>query len=230
MILPTRSSLLEDVQGLLVRTYRIRSDLGGVGRFVIGDRGYHCFYHEVRTATVPSSGEEPRAKTLIRETEEGVRACIYYPDELIRCLEEHPPQRGLREANIDAFATLVEELDHLLCIADRAAQGRPLTLFELELHANVSKHLVLSRFLAGTGRAGLGSRKRRWLRHHLFGEGAYCDEDEEARRRYRDASRWGVRFLDALERQTARDRINTLRHFHHTHASGKLDLIQRIAA
>ena len=226
----TAPSLLEDVQRLLVRTYKMRSVVSGLGRFVIGDRAYRRLYREVRAAAIPSSGPEPRAKTLIRETDEGVRACIYYPDELIRCLEEHPPQHGLREANVDAFATLVEELDHLLCIADRAAQGRPLSLFELELHANVSKHLVLSRFLAGAGRAGLGSRKRQWLRYHLFGEGTYSDEDEESRRRYRDAARWAVRFLDALGTLSVGKRIEALRHFHHAHVSGKMDLIHRVAA
>ena len=89
------------------------------------------------------------ARTLVRETDEGLRASIYYPDRLIRVLEQHPPQHGLCDANVDAFATLVEELDHFLMIVARARSGRPLTLFELELHANVSKHLVLSRFLAG---------------------------------------------------------------------------------
>ena len=74
--------------------------------------------------TAPSSPARRRAagaRTLVRETREGLRACIYYPDGMIRRLELFPPQRGLGDENVDAFADLVEELDHLLLLAERSA-------------------------------------------------------------------------------------------------------------
>ena len=39
-------SLLEQVQGLLERTYAVAGALPDVGRFVIGDVGYRRFYTE----------------------------------------------------------------------------------------------------------------------------------------------------------------------------------------
>jgi hypothetical protein len=224
-------SLLETVQTLLERTYRMQTGLVEVGRFVIGDAGYRRLYRELGTAgsagTIPSGGVG--AKTLVRETPEGIRACIYYPDDLIRCLESHPPQNGLRDANVEAFAALVEELDHLLCIAERARIDRPLTLFELELHADVSKDLVLARFLSGPGRP-LDERHRVWLRYQLFHKGTFRDDDEATQSRYRDAARWALRLLEALPRLPRGGRIELLRRFHAAAAPAKLELIGDLAA
>jgi hypothetical protein len=224
------SSLLELTQGLLERTYGMPRVVADVGRYVIGDHGYRRFYAGVPQVTVPSSqAGETAARTLVRETDEGLRVCVYYPNALIRSLELHPPQRGLRDDNVDAFGVLVEELDHLLCLADRAEAARPVSLFELELHANVSKHLVLSRFLAGTRRR-IGSHDKAWLRYHLFLKGAFAEREPGLGERYRDAVRWALRFLDGLERLAVPARIETLRGFHRAGANGKLQLIGGLAS
>jgi hypothetical protein len=165
----------------------------------------------------------------VREGPEGLRACIYYPDELIATLEAHPPQSGLDDRNVSEFAVLVEELDHLLCIADRARDRRPLSRFELEMHANVSKHLVLARFLAGS-RSRLDPRGKAWLRWHLFHKADWSDGDPEVRQRYVDAARWGMRFLDAMEALRPQERLRALRSFHEASASSKLRLIETLRA
>lgn len=225
-----RVSLLVLVQGLLERTYHMHSGIEDPGRFVIGDRGYRLFYAARRQAPARDvrSAQPLGAKTLVREGDDGTRACIYYPDRMIRQLERFPPQRGLREVNVDAFATLVEELDHLLLLAERSLADRSLTLFEMELHANVSKHLVLTRFLAGH-RPRLGQARRRWLRHHLFEKVRYCEEDPAVSQRYRDAARWAVRLIDGLPELAPPSRIDTLRRFHRASTEGKIDLIRRVA-
>ncbi len=221
----TGRSLAEVVQGLLVRTYRIRVALPELGRFIVGDEGYRILYGGSDAAEAAAALDAGRgARTLVRETAEGVRLSVYLPDALVRRLEDHPPQRGLREANVDAFATLVEELDHLLCIAERAGEGRPVSLFELELHANVSKYLVLARFLAGPT-CPLRPRERAWLGWHLFEKGTYCDRDPEVRVRYREAARWAVRFLRAVEGYAFEERVAALRRFHEASAPRKLELI-----
>lgn len=224
---PTRPTLLDAVRGLLERTYAARAPLGDLAPFVIGDEGYRRLYGG-GSPTSAAGSPGTLARTLVRETGDGVRACIYYPDALIARLEAHPPWRGVDDDNVEAFATLVEELDHLLCIAERAAEGRACSLLELELHANVSKFLVLSRFLAG-GRPGAGERL--WLRRHLFDGGTFSDPEASVRERYRDAARWAVRFLDALDTVRGREeRLRTLRRFHGAGAAGKLEMIRAMAA
>jgi hypothetical protein len=223
-------SLLDSVQGLLERTYRIRSGVVEIGRFVIGDAGYRTLYREGTSESVGTDpgGDGEGARTLVRETREGLRACIYYPDAMIRRLETHPPNHGLTDDNVDAFAVFVEEADHLLCIAERARDGRPVTLFELELHANVSKHLVLARFLAGSS-SRLDARRRAWLRYHLFYKGAHSDADTSVRARYTDAARWAVRFLDSTSGLRRPARLEVLRGFHAASVHRKLELITRLA-
>jgi hypothetical protein len=219
-----RPSLVETLQGLLERTYRMRTGLSDVGRFFVGDIGYRQFYGFGQTHV---AGDGAGSKTLVRETTEGVRASVYLPDTLIDRLERHPPQYGLGQENVDAFATLVEELDHLLLIAERARTQRPVSLLELELHANVSKHLVLSRFLAGGSRR-LSERRRLWLRHHLFEKASYCDRDPDVRERYRQAARWAVKLIDALPGRSVAGRLGLLRRFHREDTSGKMRLINGV--
>ena len=229
-------SLLEQVQRLLERTYRMRSGIVDPGSFVIGDRGLRALYGArpggaapVAASSAEGTPEDCGARLLVRDGGDGLRACVYYPDGLIARLERFPPSRGVGDENVDEFAVLVEELDHLLLLGERALMERPLSVFEMELHANVSKHLVLSRYLAGpAGR--LSPRHRRWLRFHLFDKVRYCDEDPEVRERYVDARLWAVRLLDALPALAVEPRIAVLRRFHRANGGGKVDLIRELEA
>ena len=217
-------SLLQAVQGLLERTYGMPAG-PDAARFVIGDSGYRKFYVEVRTGN-PEVG----ARTLVREMGDTVRAAIYYPDRMIARLEAHPPHRGLGDANVDAFAALVEELDHLLCIGEAVALQRPVSLLELELHANVSKTLVLARYPAGAEARPLDAARRTWLRYHLFHKGEWAGETAGEGERYREAARLALRFLDALERCRPAARLRMLRQFHAAAGQGKRELLDRLEA
>lgn len=220
------TALLESVRSALERTYRMRPGIGDLAPFVIGDEGFRRFY-DGATAAGSAGGEG--ARTLVRETQDGVRACIYYPDALIRHLEANPPQRGVADRNVDAFAVLVEELDHLLVIAERAREARPASLVELELHADVSKYVVLRRFVPAADRRAREARGH-WLRYHLFHKAEWCDPDPAVRDRYRDAARWALRFLDGWERCRAEHRLDLLRRFHAATLQAKLRLIDSLAA
>ena len=221
----TRPSLLEQLHGLIERTYGIDSGLEDLGRFVVGNAGYRRFYAG-REALTSVDSMPDTARTMVRLTSGALRACIYYPDELIETLERHPPQGGLSDSNVDAFATLVEELDHLLLLVWRERQQRPVSLFELELQANVTKHLVLSRFLAA-GRERIDDSERAWLRHHLFDKHEFEDDLPAVAERYREATRIGVRFIDRLP-VAPRERLATLRRFHDAGVDGKLELIEAL--
>jgi hypothetical protein len=171
-------SLLEQLQGLIERTYELSTGIDDIGAFVIGDEGLRALYGDTplagkvsesqaaqdllalrlepgRTAVIPTSGavlEAPphplTARTLVRQEGEGLRLTLYYPDALVEHLENHPPLRALDERNVDAFAVFVEELDHLLHIAHRQRAGVSITLLELEWQANVTKAEVVRHLLA----------------------------------------------------------------------------------
>ena len=213
-------SLLRTVHGLLTRTYALSARLDAIERYVIGDAGLAVLYDGAGAPTVGSAGGDG-ARLLLRECDGSLRACVYFPDALIEHLECQPPQRGLHADNVDAFAVFVEEIDHLLVAAERASAGRGISLLELELHANVSKYLVLGRFLAGSARH-LAAGRRAWLRHHLFEKPVYSDPDEEVRGRYAAATRHAARFLATLDGMRPERRLERLRRFHRLDLGGKL--------
>ena len=216
-----QESLLVALHGVLRRTYDLRAPLFPIGSYVIGDAGLRLLYPNGEHAVRSESGAG--ARLLVRDTGAGVRACIYYPDAMIRHLEQRPPQRRLDANNVDAFAVLVEELDHLLVTAERAHAGRGVSLLELEVQASVSKDLVLSRFLARGGRH-LDSGRREWLRSHLFHARTYCDDDPEVRGRYEAASRLALKFLRSLEARPRARRVEILRRFHRASLAGKTEM------
>ena len=224
-----RASLIETVQRLLERTYAMERGVESIAPFVIGDYGYRLLYADSEQLDSVESTDGQGARTLVRETEDGVRACIYFPDEMIRTLERYPPQKGLGDRNVDPFAVLVEEVDHLLCIAERVRQSRPVSMFELELHANVSKYLVLSRFLAAR-RPRLGPRRRLWLDYHLFRKHRFREPDSVVRTRYRDAGRLARRFVQRLRGVPSHCRADALRGFHKADVPRKLEMIERLGS
>lgn len=137
---------------------------------------------------------------MVRETGDALRVSLYYPDSLVRHLERFNPLAGIGDLNIDEFAALVEELDHLLTLAARAAERRPVSLLELEHHANVTKYLVVLHLLGKqTGRRRVSEEHRIWVKHHLFGK--FSTDPGEAAERYRRAADLAgryVRYLDSM--------------------------------
>jgi hypothetical protein len=200
---PVSAPLLPILQALIERSYGMPRLVGDAGHFLIGDTGYRFLYGGKR---MPDERGGWPARLLVRSGDSGLRAALYYPDALVRHLERHDPRLGIGDENIDAFAALVEELDHLLTLASRAADGRGVSLLELEHHANVTKYLLVMHFLGRlTGRRRVSEFHRMWARHHLFER--YASGPGEDAGRYLEAARLAgryVRILDGLPVDTRR--------------------------
>jgi hypothetical protein len=215
-------SLLEQMQGLIERTYDLSTGIEDIGAFVIGDEGLRELYSGEKILRHPEpviaseATQDPAraARMLAREEDGQLRLTLYYPDTLIEHLEAHHPLRGLDEGNIDAFAVFVEELDHLLHIAHRMRSGQEMTLLELEWQANVTKALVTRHLLARRiAPRPLGEAEEHWMRFHLFEKLEFAGDDPEIVARYREASRLALRTLAALDPLGPAARLTELRAF-----------------
>jgi len=191
-------SLVESLKRIIERTYGIPPVIPDIVPYLIGDGGYRVLYGA-------AGASEGRASSLVRDSSGVIRAAVYYPDALIQHLERHDPAAGLGDINIEAFAALVEEVDHLLVVAHHASERRPVSRLELEHHAGVTKYLVVLHFL------GRQMRRRRlpetlkiWARHHLF-ERHEQGGGEDAER-YRTAAHWARRYVGWLEGLAPQDR------------------------
>jgi hypothetical protein len=221
--------LLQVLQGIIERTFGMPRVLGDAGHYLVGDTGLRTFYgHIAPDRERPSIVHRAGARVLVRERDGDQRLAVYYPDALVRHLEIHDPRRGIDDGNIDAFAVLVEELDHLLVIASRTARGRPVALLELEIHAGVTKYLVVVHFLGRlVGRRRLSEFHRIWARHHLFGK--YVAGGDPDERRYQDAARLARRYVAWLESLPLARRRAELLDFDRRGLAEQVGWIERVA-
>ncbi len=230
----TDVSLLEKLQGIIERTYDLETGVRDIGRFVIGDEGYRRRYGRLDAAggIVSRVGSvSTGARTLVRESDGGLAVSIYYPDSMVACLERNDPTRRLDAANVDAFTVLVEELDHFLVIAERYRSGGEMSLMDLELHANVTKYLVMKLFVGKMRRARrLGARDAAWIRFHLFDKTDFAEPDPEVRARYRDATRLAARYVRAVDAMPPAGALAELRRFHRMGPAAKVAHILRAPA
>ena len=195
------------LKSIIERSYAMPPVIGDLAPFLIGDEGYAVLYGSGRDADAAMG-----ARVMVRETGDAVRLALYLPDVLVRHLEHFNPLSGLGDVNIDAFTIFIEELDHLLTIASRAAAGRPISLLELEHHANVTKYLVVLHFLGRQiGRSRLPEPLRLWARHHVFEK--YLDGPGEEEERYQKAARLARRHVRLLDSLTIEQRLTELRAF-----------------
>ena len=195
------------LKSIIERSYGMRPVIHDIGPFLIGDRGYEVLYGDGRHER--SSG----ARMMVRQELDSVRLAVYYPDALVRHLEHFNPLVGLGDVNIDEFSVLIEELDHLLTMAGRVAEGRPVSLLELEHHANLTKYLVVLHLLGRQiRRTRLPESLRLWARHHLFGK--YSEETNESAKRYREAAGLADRHARLLDGMTVPERRRELCAFH----------------
>ena len=228
----TSGSLLEGLQAVLERTYDLDTGVGEIGRYVIGDAGYRLLYDRPSregavTETVGSASLG--ARTMVRDQDGDLAVSIYLPDRLVECLEENDPRRGLDDRNVDAFAVLVEELDHFLVIAERYRTGGAMTLLDLELHANVTKYLVLKMFVGRMRRTSrLSAADAAWIRFHLFDKAGFAEPDPDVLARYQGASRLARKYVGWFDTLPVDRRPGELRRFHRLSPQSKIAQINSL--
>jgi hypothetical protein len=202
-----RHPLINELQRKIEKTYALDTGITNIEQYIIGDKGYKEFYAKEEIVTVVKS--HSGAKVLIRDAGDTLKVSIYYPDELIRELEDN------------------EELDHFLFIAQNYKQHRPFSLLELELQANVTKYLILKYFVALQNKSlKLSKFDKEYIRYHLFYKRKYDIEDASERKRYEDAGKFGMIYTKYIDLLSQEDRLRDLRQFSRMTCPSKIRHIQ----
>jgi hypothetical protein len=149
-----------------------------------------------------ATAREPRApeELLVRESEEGLELGLFLDEEVVHAAgatDPHDPRPLLTAAaSLPRLACAAEGVSHFVYLATRAAAGRPVSLLELEVQAEVDKFalLVLHLWRRGLRRSSPALRRRLYerVRYH-----AHLDDEELER--YRLANRLGGGYARWLE-------------------------------
>jgi hypothetical protein len=206
--------LLSKLQALLHEVYAL--DVGyEVDDFVTTDAD---FVH-----ALDSTGRPINEKLLIAEADGEAEVALYLERELLERLERHDPLTRLDADNLADFWSAFEGVSHFTYYAWNAELEKSVTLFELELQAEVDKFvatLVLLRRQDGLAPRGLHG----WL----FEQTTFDPRLEGAElERYRLANRYAGKYCRHLETALMRGSDEEgvqreLRHFYRLSQTSKL--------
>jgi len=223
------NSLLEELQRKIESTYAMDTGVEDVSKFIIGDKTYQNLYGNERIVTSINSSNT-NARVLIRQHTVPLRVSLYYPNWIIEKLEKYDPRFGVYDVNINEAAVFVEELDHLLLIAQNYKHGKPFSLLGLELHANITKYLVLSYFIANQmALPRLNSEFRDLLKRHLFEENQYVGISPQEIQRYSEANRLAWKYINFLEELGKETYIQEIRKFNKLMSAEMVSYVEKIA-
>src|SRR5687767_15925978 len=205
--------LLRKLESLLHELYAL--ELGyAVSDFLITDPEL--------ARTLDSGGRQVDEKLLIAEADGEADVALYLEGELLDRLGRRDPLTKLDGDNLADFWAALEGVSHFTYYAWNAARDKDVSLFELELQAEVDKFVTTAMLLREqTGREPSG------LHGWLFDSPSLAAElDDRERERYRRANRYAAKYCRRIEPALARDgeaaAQRELRHFYRLSQTSKL--------
>ena len=171
--------------------------------------------------SLDSGGRKVDEKLLIAEADGEADVALYLERELLDRLERHDPLTKLDGDNLADFWSALEGVSHFTYYAWNAARDKAVSLFELELQAEVDKFVTTTRLLREqTGRDPAG------LHGWLFDSATLANDLGPAEReRYRRANRYAAKYCRRLTPGLAGDEAacqRELRHFYRLSQTKKL--------
>lgn len=166
-------------------------------------------------------------KLLVCEQEDGLHLALYLDPTVIDVLSANDPIDSLNDGNLAAFWSALEGVSHFLYLAWNATHGRGISLFELELQAEVDK-FVAAVFLLARQR---DLRVPRQIHERLFASPVFDTQlDDSEQRRYRHANHFAGLYCGRLRRRYLQDRsaglMKDLRRFYRLTHRHKIEHIR----
>jgi hypothetical protein len=205
--------LVRKLEAMLHELYAL--DVGyAVSDFLITDAAL--------AGSLDAGGRKVDEKLLIAEADGEADVALYLERELLERLDRRDPLTKLDGDNLADFWSALEGVSHFTYYAWNAARDKTVSLFELELQAEVDKFVTTGMLLREqTGRDPSG------LHGWLFGSPTFDAElDEDERERYRRANRYAAKYcrrlLPTLAGDDERAAQRELRRFYRLSQTSKL--------
>jgi hypothetical protein len=161
-------------------------------------------------------------KLLIAEANGEADVALYLEQALLDRLAERDPLMRLDGENLADFWAALEGVSHFTYYAWNAARDKSVSLFELELQAEVDKFVTTRRLLREQN-----GREPGGLHGWLFDSPTLAAElDEEERERYQRANRYAAKYCRRLSLALAAEHAaavqRELRHFYRLTQASKV--------
>lgn len=181
---------LQTLQHRLQRIYEIDTHYD-VEEFVISDPALaQQLDSSPRTRQLPE-------KLLVHQHAEGLDVSLFLHEDLLHKLRHDNPSQTLHHGNLADFCTVTEGISHFIYLIWNAHHERSITLFELELQAEVDKYVLAAALLAEQ----LGGTLPYNLPHVLFDRPRFDHQlDHDEYRRYRLANAYARHYCHNLHR------------------------------
>ncbi|MEM6999035.1 MAG: hypothetical protein AAF419_04270 [Pseudomonadota bacterium] len=171
-----------------------------------------------------------REQLLIAERHDGLDISIYISKEVMQMYEQASPEQLLHNGSFDEFCLTLEGVSHFIYLIWNASRDRHVTLFEMELQAEIDKFIFLHAMNRKTDMKYVSDNIGNWLfdQHQLI---ANLSQDEKER--YERANYYAGKYCLRLKRQYQlaelnNDLLNELRRFYRFGREEKLRYINKI--
>lgn len=183
--------LLRQMQSLLTRLYDAPVEHDAED-FLISDP------QRLREVVGDPCGPLSDEQVFVVQEDGAVRIGLFIDERVLKRLERQDPLSALDEDNLHDFCTALEGVSHFHYLIWSLARGRPVSLLELELQAEVDKYAtalaLITQQRAGAFPGALHAR--------MFNGVSFLPQlDEASRRRYQEANRHAARYCRSLDQR-----------------------------
>ena len=211
--------MLDRMQRRLERIYEVHTGLN-IDDFLVTD-GEFVRYMDDQHGLRPTP-----EKLLVRQTDEDLDVSLYINQDIIELIEQDNPMHDLNAENVSAYLIALEGVSHFIYLAWNASYDREVSLFELELQAEVDKYIFTMILLANQDEYNLPTG----LMNQLFLQHTYAsDMDHKERDRYERANYYAYHYCKALQHNCIDNQrmsfFNDLRRFYRLTSHHKINHI-----
>jgi hypothetical protein len=137
-------------------------------------------------------------QVFVVQEDGGVRIGLFIDQRVLDRLDRHDPLDSLDEHNLHDFCTALEGVSHFHYLIWSLARGRPVSLLELELQAEVDKYATALSLITQQ-RAGVFPGA---LHARMFNAVSFLPQlDDASRHRYQEANRHAARYCRLLDQR-----------------------------